>query len=68
VSLNEALETVESVTGKKLAVEQLPAQPGDVNLTNADISKARTKLGYEPKTSFREGMRRFHDWFVRARR
>jgi UDP-glucuronate 4-epimerase len=68
VSLNEALETVESVTGKKLTVEQLPAQPGDVNLTNADISKARTKLGYEPKTSFREGMRRFHDWFVRARR
>jgi len=68
VSLNEALETIEAVTGKRLAIEQSSAQPGDVNLTNADVSKARSLLGYEPKISFREGMRRFHDWFVTARR
>jgi UDP-glucuronate 4-epimerase len=68
VSLNEALQTVETVTGKKLVIDQQPAQPGDVDLTNADVSKARSLLGYEPKVSFREGMQRFHDWFVKARK
>lgn len=67
VSLNEALETVAAVTGKKLTIQQLSAQPGDVELTNADVSKARNLLDYDPKTSFRDGMRIFHDWFVRYR-
>ena len=67
VSLNEALDTVSAVTGKKLNIEQLPAQPGDVELTNADVSKARKLLGYDPKTSFRDGMSIFHDWFVKHR-
>lgn len=63
VSLNEALAVVEEVSGRKLIVEQYPAQPGDVDITNADISKAQTKLGYAPKTSFKEGMAVFHEWF-----
>lgn len=68
VSLNEALETVSEVTGRELKIEQLPAQPGDVELTNADVSKAKRLLDYHPLTSFRDGMRKFHDWFVRVRR
>lgn len=67
VSLNEALETVAAVTGRELNIEQLPAQPGDVELTNADVSKARRLLDYDPKTSFRDGMKVFCDWFVRER-
>jgi UDP-glucuronate 4-epimerase len=66
VSLNEALEIVEAVSGKKLIIEQLPAQPGDVDLTNADVTKARQKLGYDPKTSFRDGMAKFCEWFKRT--
>lgn len=66
VSLNEAIEIVERISGKKLEIINEPMQPGDVNLTNADISKARAKLGYDPKTSFEEGMTVFHDWFVSA--
>ena len=63
VSLNEALSIVEEVTGCALSIEELPKQPGDVELTNADISRARNILGYDPKTSFREGMERFCEWF-----
>ncbi len=63
VSLNEALDIVRDVTGKELVIEQLPEQPGDVALTNADISKSRKLLDYDPKTSFREGMRKFCDWY-----
>jgi UDP-glucuronate 4-epimerase len=63
VSLNEAIATVEQVTGRRLIIEQHPPQPGDVELTNADISKAQRLLGYQPNTSFRHGMERFFDWF-----
>jgi UDP-glucuronate 4-epimerase len=63
VSLNEVLEIMERVTGKKLIIEPYPPQPGDVDLTNADISKARTLLGYAPTTSFEQGMREFNEWF-----
>lgn len=63
VSLNEALGIIERVSGKKLLIEQLPSQPGDVDITNADISKARKLLDYAPNTSFEEGMRRFNEWF-----
>jgi UDP-glucuronate 4-epimerase len=64
VSLNEALDIVEKVSGKKLVVEQHPPQPGDVEVTNADVSKARMLLDYDPQTSFEQGMRQFHSWFV----
>ena len=64
VSLNEALEIVRDVTGKELIIDQLPLQPGDVQLTNADISKARQLLDYDPKTPFREGMAAFFQWFT----
>lgn len=64
VSLNEVLDIIERVTGKKLVIEQYPPQPGDVELTNADVSKARGLLGYSPTTSFEQGMREFNDWFA----
>ena len=63
VSLNEVLDIIERVTGKKLDIEQFPPQPGDVDLTNADVSKARKLLGYSPSTSFEQGMREFNEWF-----
>ncbi len=65
VSLNECIATVEAVAGKELQIEQLPMQPGDVEITNADITKACRLLGYAPKTSFRQGMQIFHDWYCR---
>jgi len=64
VSLNQAIETIEKVTGKTLKINQLPPQQGDVDLTNADISKAERLLGYKPAVSFAEGMKRFYHWFV----
>jgi UDP-glucuronate 4-epimerase len=63
VSLNEALQVVEAVTGRVLQVEQYPMQPGDVLVTNADISKARKMLGYDPSTTFFDGMRNFYEWY-----
>ncbi|MFN4895226.1 MAG: NAD-dependent epimerase/dehydratase family protein [Pseudomonadota bacterium] len=67
VSLNEALDIVRSVTGKELQIEQLSKQPGDVDITNADISKAKNLLDYDPATSFHQGMKKLYDWYVSNR-
>lgn len=64
VSLNEAIDTIEKVTGCRMLIEQYPMQPGDVLVTNADISKAQAMLGYAPTTSFRDGMHAFHQWYL----
>jgi UDP-glucuronate 4-epimerase len=47
-------------------VEWAPMQPGDVQRTAADLTKSTAVLGYEPKTPFPEGIRRFVRWFREA--
>jgi UDP-glucuronate 4-epimerase len=37
-------------------------QPGDVNRTFADVSKAKRLLGYDPTVGFREGVKEFVAW------
>src|SRR5262249_7757909 len=44
-------------------IEYLPAQPGDVPITYADVSKAARLLAYSPKVPIREGLRRFVAWY-----
>ena len=44
-------------------IDYLPAQPGDVPITYADVSKAARLLGYAPKVPIREGLRRFVAWY-----
>ena len=64
VDLNTFISLVEKFVGKKTNINQLPMQPGDVPLTCADTSYAQKKLGYSPKTSFEEGMKKFVDWYM----
>jgi UDP-glucuronate 4-epimerase len=42
----------------------LPPQPGDVEATHADISRARDALGWEPRVPFEEGIERFCRWLL----
>ena len=44
-------------------IDYLPAQPGDVPITYADVSKAARLLGYGPQVPIREGLRRFVAWY-----
>ena len=63
VSLNEFIETLEKITGKTMKINQMEMQPGDVDQTYADIAKAQELLGYDPKTSFEDGLRKFVKWY-----
>lgn len=62
VTLADLVTAVERVVGKPAEIRRLPAQPGDVERTWADISLARTELGYAPKVSLEEGILRYRDW------
>lgn len=64
ISLKQMVDTLEKVIGKSARIERLPMQPGDVMRTYADISKSRRVLGYDPKTDFEAGIRKFIEWYT----
>jgi len=61
--LRDLISLLEQALGKKATIEELPEQPGDVPITYADITKARSLLGYDPKVGIEEGVERFVRWF-----
>jgi UDP-glucuronate 4-epimerase len=66
IPLKDLIAAIEDMLGKKAKINRLPEQPGDVPLTCADISKAGKLLGYNPTTTFKDGLPRFVDWFLAA--
>lgn len=64
VSLKEMINTIAEVLNKTPNIQELPMQPGDVERTFADISKAKKIIGYNPKTSFQEGIENFVKWYI----
>lgn len=64
VTLNEMLSVLETTMDKKAIKKMLPMQAGDVRKTNADITKAKTLIGYAPSTNFQNGIKKFVEWFL----
>lgn len=62
-TLSSLVKLIEQALGMTAKLERLPAQPGDVRRTLADISKARTFLGYAPSVQVSDGIPRFVAWF-----
>lgn len=62
VVLNDMIKCLEKHIGKKAEIIHMPMQTGDVPFTYASIDKARRVLGYEPKVTFDEGVKRFVEW------
>jgi len=63
VMLNDFIRVIEEATHRKAVIKEMPMQPGDVNITYADIRKAQRLLGYQPETSIEEGMKKFVEWY-----
>ena len=63
ISLKEMINIIGEVLNKTPNIKQLPMQPGDVDRTYADISKAQKLLGYNPKTTFKKGIENFAEWY-----
>jgi UDP-glucuronate 4-epimerase len=64
VQLGTAINYIEEYLGKKANIIYKPMQAGDVTSTCADITKSQELLGYNPKTSLKEGMTHFLDWLT----
>jgi UDP-glucuronate 4-epimerase len=65
ITVAELIERIGEVLGKVPQIERLPAQPGDVEVTYADIQRARKELGYAPATDVAQGLQKFVAWFRR---
>ena len=63
VELMELIKIIEEELGINAKKNFLPLQPGDVPETYADIDKAKSMLGYNPKTSISSGVKKFIAWY-----
>jgi nucleoside-diphosphate-sugar epimerase len=62
-TLNETLRVLEKFAGRRADANYTQPRPGDIRDSQADISRAREKLGFNPGISFEEGLRRTWDWY-----
>lgn len=63
ISTLELIKTLEKLTGKTANLNLMPAQPGDVDQTYADITHARTTYNYTPQYPIEKGLEKFVSWF-----
>jgi UDP-glucuronate 4-epimerase len=63
IAVRTLIEMLEAELGRKARIERLPEKPGEMPVTHADLTKARRLLGYDPRTSFSEGLRAFVAWY-----
>jgi UDP-glucuronate 4-epimerase len=67
ITINDLVEMVEEVTGRKAVIEHGPVNPADMRTNQADVGKARRLLGWEPQVSMADGIRRLVDWYMAER-
>jgi UDP-glucose 4-epimerase len=67
ISLLELMDCINALLGTDIAPVLNDPRPGDVKHSLADIQRARTDLGYEPKVPVREGVRRCLKYFQEGR-
>jgi UDP-glucuronate 4-epimerase len=67
VTLMEMITGLEKALGVTARIERQPEQPGDVPQTWASLEKARRVLGYQPVTSYEDGVKRFASWLEGVR-
>ena len=61
--LMDYIGMVEKTLGMEATKNFMDMQPGDTTMSFADISKAKRMLGYEPKTTIKDGVPRFVEWY-----
>jgi len=62
ISVNQALKLVSELAGRKLDIDYVERQYGDVRDTGADTSRARIDLDFQPKVEFGDGLREEFEW------
>lgn len=63
VKLMRLIEVLEAELRREAVKNYMPMQPGDVPATYADVEDLARDVGFAPKTSIEEGVRRFVEWY-----
>jgi nucleoside-diphosphate-sugar epimerase len=63
ISINRLCHTMAEMLGVQVQPAYVEPRAGDVRDSQADITRARRVLGYEPSVSFEEGLRRTIEWY-----
>ncbi len=63
VTINELVALVEDLTGKKANVQYGPPNLADMFMNQANVTKAREMLGWNPQVNLREGIKNLIDWY-----
>lgn len=61
--IRDVIAALEQAFGRPANIDYQPAKPGDMPITNADLSKARRLLGYQPRVDFQSGINEYVAWF-----
>jgi nucleoside-diphosphate-sugar epimerase len=62
-TLNQTLKILEQLSGKPARPRYAPPRAGDIRDSQAEVTRAREFLGYNPRVSFEEGLRRTWEWY-----
>jgi nucleoside-diphosphate-sugar epimerase len=62
-TLNDVVKSLGELMGKRIEITYVPGRVGDVKHSLADITEARTRLGYKAAVPFLEGLRRTLAWY-----
>ena len=66
ITLNQAWELLQKIEGVSIAPNYGPPRAGDVKDSQADTTAVMRDLGYRPKYSFEEGLRKTLEWYRAA--
>lgn len=63
ISLSNIIDTLREISGKEITPFYGPERLGDVKHSEADISKIKSKLGYNPEVFFKDGLKKVFEWY-----
>ncbi|HLH31675.1 MAG TPA: LPS biosynthesis protein WbpP, partial [Terriglobia bacterium] len=63
ITLNSMLQQINKLTGKDISPVYADPRAGDIKHSQADITRAKQTLGYQPKVTFEEGLRNTIEWY-----
>jgi nucleoside-diphosphate-sugar epimerase len=65
VTVNAIIRAINDLLGRNVRPNYVPARPGDIKHSLADITAAEKSIGYKPVVLFREGLEKSIDWYRR---
>ena len=66
-TLNDLVDGINKVLNKNIEPKYIETRAGDVKHSLADISKAKSLLGYEVKTDFYKGLEKTIDFYLKTK-